>query len=283
MGLKGDAINDYTAALKHDPRFAAALVNRGLARVEFRQYGPALEDFDQALALGGAEDAALVAGRGLALEGLGRHADADAAFRQAFALAPQADPASLRLRWTYGFAVSARLPEQAQAAFDEVLRQDPRHPQALYGRAMLAMNRGDLAPALRFFDRALEASPGFIEARRYRAVVLSRQRDWDRATRDINWCLDREPGSGETLYAAACVAARAAEANPTPRGLDQAFDLLERAWSLGSGQRAHEDPDLAVLRRDPRFTRRMNSALRTDLGHRTEDSTPSPSRRDGGD
>ena len=266
MGLKADAINDYTAALERDPGFLAALVNRGLARAELRQYGPALIDFDRALALGGPGDASLAAGRGLALEGLGRHAEADAAFREAFALAPETDPARLRLKWTYGFAVSARLPGPAQSAFDEVLRRDPRHPQALYGRAMLAMNRGDLASALRFFDRALEAHPGFIEARRYRAVVLSRRGDWDRATRDINWCLDREPGSGETLYAAACVAARAAEAAPSPRALDQAFELLERAWSLGSGRRAHEDPDLAVLRREPRFARLMETALRTDAG-----------------
>ena len=144
-------------------------------------------------AMGGAGDAAMVAGRGLALEGLGRHADADEAFGEAFAMAPESDPARVRLKWTYGFAVSARLPERARAAFDEVLRRDPRHPQALYGRAMLAMNGGDLALGLRFFDRALEADPGFIEARRYRAVLLSRRGDWDRATRDINWCLDREP------------------------------------------------------------------------------------------
>ena len=30
--------------------------------------------------------------------------------------------------WTYGFAVSARLPKQAQEAFDDVLRHDPHHP-----------------------------------------------------------------------------------------------------------------------------------------------------------
>ncbi len=280
MGLKADAINDYSAALEHDPDFLAALVNRGLARVELRQYEPALIDFDRALASGGPGDASLAAGRGLALEGLGRHAEADAAFREAFALAPDPDPARIRLKWTYGFAVSARLPGAAQAAFDEVLRQDPRHPQALYGRAMLAMNRGDLAAALRFFDRALEANPGFIEARRYRAVLLSRRGEWDRATRDINWCLEREPGSGDTLYAAACVAARAAEAKPSSRALDQAFDLLERAWSLGSGRMAHEDPDLAVLRQDPRFTKRMETTLRTDPGDRTGLSTdrlpPSP-------
>jgi tetratricopeptide (TPR) repeat protein len=143
---------------------------------------------------------------------------------------------------------------------------------------MLAMNGGDLALGLRFFDKALEADPGFIEARRYRAVLLSRRGDWDRATRDINWCLDREPGSGATLYAATCVAARAAEAAPSPRALNQAFDLLERAWSLGSGLRAHEDPDLAALRRDPRFARRMATILGSDRGAVVGASTPTALR-----
>jgi tetratricopeptide (TPR) repeat protein len=276
MGLKRDAIDDYTAALKCDPEFVAALVNRGLARVELQESGRALADFDQAVALGDPGDAALAAGRGLALEALGRHAEADRAFREAFTRAPFPDPARLRLQWTYGFAVSARLPEQAQAAFDAVLRQDPRHPQALYGRAMLAMRRGDLALAGRFFDRALEANPNFLEARRYRAVLLARQGDWDRATRDINDCLDRQPRSGETLYAAACVAARAAEASPSPRSVNQALELLERAWSLGSGRNAQDDPDLAVLRRDPRFPQRMAITLRAGHGDEAEGSTHRP-------
>jgi serine/threonine protein kinase/Flp pilus assembly protein TadD len=264
MGLKANAIDDYTAALCRDRSFVAALVNRGLARLELKQYGPALTDFDRTVAIGGQGDASVSAGRGLALEALGRHAEADSAFRQAFTLAPHPDPAHIRLNWTYGFAVAARLPKQAQEAFDDVLRHDPHHPQALYGRAMLAMDRGDPGMALQFFNRAVEANPAFIEARRYRAVLLSRQGDWERATRDINWCLDREPRSGETLYAAACVAARAAEAFPSPRSFDVAFDLLERARSLGSGQKANEDPDLTVLGGDPRFARLMATAFRTD-------------------
>src|SRR5262249_44514193 len=259
MGMKLDAIHDYTAALKCDPHFVAALANRGLARAELQQSGPALWRYDRALALAGPADAALAAGRGLALEALGHDDEADVAFQEAFTMAPDPDPMRLRLQWTYGFAVSARLPREAQAAFDDVLRRDPHHPQALYGRAMLAMTRGDLALARRFFDGALEANPDFLAARRCRAVLLSRQGAWDQAPRDINGCLDRQPRSGETLYAAACVAARAAEAAPSPRALNQAFDLLERAWSLGSGRRAHEDPDLAVLRRDPRFLHRMGT------------------------
>ena len=181
MGLKANAIDDYTAALNRDKHFVAALVNRGLARLELKQYGPALTDFDQSLAMGGQGNASLFAGRGLALEALGRHAEADSAFQQAFKLAPHPDPAHIRLNWTYGFAVSARLPKQAQEAFDDVLRHDPHHPQALYGRGMLAMDHGHPGMALQFFNRALEVNPSFIEARRYRAVLLSRQGDWERA------------------------------------------------------------------------------------------------------
>ena len=275
-GMKADAIADYTAALDRDPRLVAALVNRGLARVELKQYPLALDDFDQALTLGAEGDAPVHAARGIALEALGRHAEADSAFQVAFSLAPHTDPAHIRLIWTYGFAVASRLPRQAEEAFDDALRHDPHHPQALYGKAMLAMERGQLDIALRFFDRALEATPAFVEARRYRAVVLARQGAWERATRDINWCLDREPGSGETLYAAACVAARAAEASSTPDAVDQAFGLLQRAISLGSGQRASEDPDLTGLRRDPRFRRLITTTAKPGIGVRPGGSTSDP-------
>ena len=68
----------------------------------------------------------------------------------------------------YGFAVSARLPDKALAAFDEVLARDPAHPQALYGRAMLLAQQGKDVEALAHLDRAVAASPGFVEARRCR-------------------------------------------------------------------------------------------------------------------
>ena len=74
---------------------------------ETKKYSLALADFEKAAAIGKAS-ASLHAGRGIALEALGRHVEADAAFRDAFALAPAGDPAHLRLRWTYGFAEMAK-------------------------------------------------------------------------------------------------------------------------------------------------------------------------------
>ncbi len=144
MGMKADAIDDYTAALDRDESFEPALLNRGLARLELKQYGPALIDFDRPSRWAARVMPRSWPGAAWRLESLGRHAEADDAFQQAFLLAPHPDPAHIRLNWSYGFAVSSRLPDRAREAFDDVLRHDPHHPQALYGRAMLAMGHGDL-------------------------------------------------------------------------------------------------------------------------------------------
>jgi serine/threonine protein kinase/Tfp pilus assembly protein PilF len=255
-GDKAAAVLDYAAALERDPGLVPAYVNRGLARLELKQDGPALADFDRAMALG-ARGAAISAGRGVALERLGRHEEADAAFADGFAQAGGLDPAArARLARSYGFAISARDPGRARAAFDEALRHDPRDARSLYGLGMLAMGRGEDAPALRDFDRALKADPGQTEARRYRAILLARRGDWEAASGEINRCLEREPRSPATLYAAACVVARAYEARNSGASAAQALDLLERAVAEGADpSRATEDPDLAAIRRLSRFRR----------------------------
>jgi serine/threonine protein kinase/tetratricopeptide (TPR) repeat protein len=271
-GRKAEAIADYTAALGRDPNFVPALINRGLASLELKRDEPALADFDRALALG-RDDATIDAGRGIALERLGRHAEADAAFAGAFRrMAPRPDPARARLCWSYGFAVARRLPQKARAAFDDVLLQEPHHPQALYGRAMLAAEEGKSDEAIAAFDGALKSNPGFNEARRFRAVLLARKRDWEHATQDINWCLEREPASGETLYAAACIAALAAGVSPRPQVVNQALDLLRRALDHEPlAARAAADADLAAIRPDPRFRMLLERSAQAGPGDRQEE------------
>jgi tetratricopeptide (TPR) repeat protein len=155
------------------------------------------------------------------------------------------------------------MPERAAAAFNDVLLQDPRSPEALYGRAMLAAAAGRDEEAIAALGRALESNPAFNEARLSRAVLLARRSDWEHAGQDINWCLDREPTSGETLYAAACVSALAARAMPSPRAVAQAVELLNRALDAGvPGSRAAADPDLSSLRHDPRFVTLLAGAGR---------------------
>lgn len=259
-GRKAEAIEEYTAALERDSRLAPAYMNRGLARLELKQNQEALNDFDRALELT-REDARLHAGRAMALEALGRHQEASEAFRLALAQSENSSAeVRARIRWTYAFAIASRQPEEARNLFQSLLKRDPHHPQALYGLAMLATEQGQSVEALAFFNRALDAHPGFIEARRYRAVLLAREGMLDRAGQDINWCLERQPTNGLTLYAAACVAARAAEKQGDSALKEQALDLLKKAGSQGADLRkAAQDADLEILREDPRFQQLLKS------------------------
>jgi tetratricopeptide (TPR) repeat protein len=257
-GKKAEAIEDYTTAMARDPRFVPARINRGLALLQLRRYAQALSDFEEARAVaGGGNDSTLAAARAMALEGLGRHDEADAEFARAFARAAESSTSGAdrtRLLWTYAFAVSARLPEKAKASFQEVLQLDARHPQALYGLAMLAMAHGRLEEAIAYFDKAVHAAPDLVEARRYRAIALARGSAWAEASRDIHWCLDREPNSGETLYAAACVSSLAAGRLRTQETLRQSIALLRQALDRGVGHdKFATDPDLQALRDLPEF------------------------------
>jgi eukaryotic-like serine/threonine-protein kinase len=255
-GNKTAAILEFTAALDREPDLVPAHVNRGLALLELKQHNRALADFDQAWAMG-SRDPSVSAGRGVALEGLGHHREADSAFADCFARALGL-PATTRSRlaWAYGFAISGRDPDRARAAFDDALSHDPHSSQALYGRAMLAMSQGKNAEAIRGFDQALAADPNRIEARRYRAIVLARQGQWESATQEVNRCLERDPRSAATLYAAACVVARAFDKAGTAANSGQALDLLERALAAGTDPAtAAEDPDLAAIRHLPGFQR----------------------------
>jgi serine/threonine protein kinase/Tfp pilus assembly protein PilF len=274
-GDKVAAILDYSAALERDPELVPAYVNRGLARLELKQDAAALDDFDRAAALG-ARGSAVSAGRAVALERLGRHEEADAAFAEAFAQSGALDAsARARLAWSYGFAIAARDPGKARAAFEDALRHDPRSARAHYGLGMLAMAWGEDGPALRHFDRALDADPGHPEARRFRAILLARRGDWDAATREINACLGREPRSPATLYAAACVVARAYGALGSNATAAQALELLERAVAEGADPaRAAEDPDLAAIRRLPRFRRLVEGSPRPTVAPESRPPTP---------
>jgi eukaryotic-like serine/threonine-protein kinase len=255
----GAAIRDYTRALECDQRFVPAYLNRGLSYLETRQYASALADFDRAVELG-RDDAPVHAGRGMALEALGAGERADVAFAQAFARLDQLDGgARVRILWAHGNAVAPRRPDKAAASFDAVLTIDPREPQALYGRAMLAAQEDQIEAALGYFQRALEADPAFLQARRYRAILYARTGQIAHASQDINTCLAKEPRSGATLYAAACVAALAFDQADPDHARDiaaQAIDLLGKAFEHGYGQdRAAQDPDLIALRRLPAYQR----------------------------
>jgi tetratricopeptide (TPR) repeat protein len=253
-GKKAEAIEDYSAALVRDRTFAPAFVNRGLALLELKQHVRALIDFDRAVALGW-DSPSVQTGRGVALEALGRYQEADSAFEPALSRTETLDgPTRLRLLWAYVFAISERSLEKAQRAFDAFLGANPSHPQALYGRAMIAAAQSRLTDAVHDFDQALEIVPNFVEARRYRAVILARIGEWRRATEDVDHCLEHDPGDASNYYPAACVAALNSKHRYDPAAAQHAVELLQRARLCGVDiSKALTDPDLEPIRSHPSF------------------------------
>jgi hypothetical protein len=124
---------------------------------------------------------------------------------------------------------------------------------------MIYTSRGDDHRGVAFFDRALEVDPRFVEARRYRGILRARLGRFSEAQQDVNWCFENErPTEGATLYAAACVACRAAErangAEAVRATADQALMFLGQAFEKGYGRdKVLGDPDLAFLRGRPEF------------------------------
>ena len=93
----------------------------------------------------------------------------------------------------------------ARAELTEALRFDPRHPWALYGRAVLSVRAGDVDDALGFVDRSLEADPALTEARRLRAELRDRVGRFDGAADDYRTYLEARPGDIEAMYNLAAI------------------------------------------------------------------------------
>ena len=269
IGDRAAAIDDYSEAIERDPKLLVARHNRGVARLELREFALALDDFNSIKtssveSLSATRRAEVQALRGQAFEGLHQYSEADAAFAEAFA-----DPAALlpsvrhQMSCAYGFAVYQRLPEQAESAFRSIDARDVRYPDAVYGRGLLAAERGEPARAMRYFKEAIAARPTFDEPRRFLAILLAREGKLTEAVAAINESLTLNPNSGPAHYAAACVSALAAQqttdAEPSRQAKLEALKLLGRALELGYGHQAPSDSDLSALHALPEFISMLRS------------------------
>src|SRR5262249_44924295 len=117
----------YDRALEKNPKFAEALVNRALVRLERNDLAGAKLDLDRAIALGRNEPGTLAA-LGEVLSRLGRREEADRLY--AAELAKHPENPSLRLARAVLHLKSD--PAAARADLEGVLARNPRNARALY-------------------------------------------------------------------------------------------------------------------------------------------------------
>lgn len=258
MGSTSEAIRAYSDAIERDNSLRPAYWNRALLYLKKNAFPEAWEDL-QYLLKEQKQEATLLVMSGVALEGLKQFGKADQHFQQAMAqLEQEEEKTRLHCLVTYAFAIFKRKAPAARKSFEQVLKSDPQHAQALYGMAMLLVEEGREQDSLAFFTRAIQADAKLTEARRYRAIVHARLGDLTAAVKDVNWCLSRSSHSGPALYAAACVSSLAVTHLKKPAEKEAAKRLalqwLQKALKKGHGHKlVQTDPDLANLRKEPLF------------------------------
>ena len=105
---------------------------------------------------------------------------------------------------------------------------------------------------IEFLGRVLERDPFFVEAIRVQATNLAAKGEYARALQLDRRLVRLIPDNAIAWYNLAC--------SYTVLGMiDPAFSALQRSLELGYRfrERLRQDPDLTMLRRDPRFVRLM--------------------------
>ena len=139
-----------------------ALYHRNLGRVcrAANMLQPALEAFDQAVALG-LDDADVHTDRADALIGLGRFADAEEAAKQAL----NGSNGSGRAHLMLGLARLERGNlDGAGGPLNRAVQLNPENPAANHHRGRLLQAAGDLNGAAEHYIRAMTEVPDFVEA-----------------------------------------------------------------------------------------------------------------------
>jgi tetratricopeptide (TPR) repeat protein len=187
------ALDDYSAAIKADPKASLAFLGRGvLLAVRKRAYDRAIEDFDKVLVIEPDNVEALVS-RGDAFAQLGDLGRAMADLNRAVALAPD-KPRVLLARGQ----VEGRRGNLAGAArdYEAALKLDPRYAAALTNLAAIRSMQGQSAAAVELLDRAIaidRRNPLAFYNRGYAEFAL---KQYDKAIADYGSAIEIDPSMG---------------------------------------------------------------------------------------
>ena len=248
------ACDDYDRALRLDPGLADVYVQRAGARAAQEDLKEAEADYGRALETGKAT-ARVYFLRAAVRDRLGDKAGAAADRADGFRT-PVHD------EWSWLARAETRLADDAPGALADVEEALKLNPEFMFGLQLkahvLAERVGRPADALAVLDRAVALFPEYVPARAGRGVLLARVGKRDAAIQDAKDALLRDT-KAPNLYQVACIYALTSQTHPDDKR--EAFKLLWSALTAGFGRDIVDtDSDLDPLRKDPEFSRLVQSA-----------------------
>jgi tetratricopeptide (TPR) repeat protein len=186
----------YRQTIAVEPNHADALHLLGVIASQVGRHDVAVELID--LAIGqDARNSLYHSNRGLALQGLGRFAEALASYDRALALRP-GYPEALFNR-AVSLQALARF-EQALAGYDRALAVRPDHAEALSNRGVVLHKLGRIAEAIASYERALATRPTFVEALANRGNALAELGRREEALASYERALAVRPDHADVLF-----------------------------------------------------------------------------------
>lgn len=185
------ALGHYNQALKLDPAYAAAYLNRGVVYYERQQYPQALADYTQALKY----DPKLLQAynnRGVVYKQLKQHDKALADY----ALALKLNPKYAKTYNNRGTVYSElKQYDKALADYNQALKLDPQFAYAYNNRGNIYSQRQAHTQALSDYSQAIGLLPSYAQAYSSRGSVYLDLQQYPQALADLNQALKLSPHS----------------------------------------------------------------------------------------
>ena len=170
-------------------------------------------------------DAAILVSRGYALIGLRKPDDAQKAFAEAEAVAPNAvEPLLADARLSVQRADIAG----AQAKIDRAIAAQPKSSEALLAKAQLLRLKNDGPGAMAVLDDLIATQPAVTQAKLDRASLALAMGKNDQARADIEAILKGTPGNVQAIYLAAVMEAQAGNFKAADVALERISGYIPR-------------------------------------------------------
>ena len=226
LGSQREALGDLDHALRLDPTYRPALLDRAQYHLEAQEFEPAIALATRALE-GAPKTPRATAIRARALTGSGKHAAALADFD----VAVLAEPKDHQLRFDRGYLLLENLSEMDNAAdraiadFTAAMAIEPDHAFSHLNRARAYQQLDKHALALEDFAVAIRLLPDNNAAYRFRSKSYLAQKAFDRALEDANRAIELAPKDPVLYYNRAMIREAMAELLAAIADLDKAVEL----------------------------------------------------------
>lgn len=226
LGSQRDANGDLDHALKLDPKYRPALLDRAKYHLDAQEFEPAIALATRVLE-GAPKTPRAAAIRARALAGSGKHAAALVDFDAAVL----AEPKDHQLRFDRGYLLLEYLSkmdnakDRAIADFTAAMAIEPDNGFSYLNRARAYQRLDKHALALEDFAVAIRLLPDNDAAYRFRSTSYLAQKAFDRAMTDANKAIELAPKDAVLFYNRAMIREAMAELPAAIADLDKAVEL----------------------------------------------------------